>query len=43
MGESVPAAPAVKPMVTNGNNNSNKGISIVQWNASGLTSMGHGE
>ena len=43
MGESVPASPAVKPMVTNGSNNNNKGISIVQWNTSSLTSMGDGD
>ena len=40
MGDSTPVTTAVKP--TNIRNN-NKGFTILQWNACGLTSMGHGD
>ena len=41
MGDPPPNATFVKP--TNINKNIKKGLSILQWNASGLTSMGHGD
>ena len=40
MGDSTPVTPAVKPTSII---NNNKGFTILQWNACGLTSMGHGD
>ena len=40
MGDSTPVTTAVKPTNIRINN---KGFTILQWNACGLTSMGHGD
>ena len=37
MGDSLPPPPIAKPT------NNKNGLTILQWNAKGLTSMGHGD